>query len=68
MRNQAPVLNIGLHVNPEFSGRVLLYIENGVVKADKPLQEDEIIGTADLFDQLLKRAGYCPVFQRGEQQ
>lgn len=58
MINQAPVLNIGLHVNPEFSGRILLYVENGVVKADTPLQADEIIGSAALFEQILERAGY----------
>lgn len=58
MRNQAPVLNIGLHVNPEFSGRILLYVENGVVKGDTPLMADEIIGTPTLFNQLLERAGY----------
>lgn len=58
MFNQAPVLNIDLHVAAEFSGRVLLYIENGVLKADKPLQEDEIIGSAELFEQILERAGY----------
>ena len=58
MLNQAPVLNIGLHVAPEFSGRVLLYIENGMVKTDTPLQPDEIIGSAALFEQILERAGY----------
>ncbi|MDD9246572.1 hypothetical protein PVM12_21405 [Enterobacter soli] len=58
MLNQTPVLNIGLHIDPGFSGRVLLYIENGVVKGDTPLMADEIIGTPTLFNQLLERAGY----------
>ncbi|MEG0870358.1 MAG: hypothetical protein RSG77_25430 [Hafnia sp.] len=58
MFNQAPVLNIDLHVAAEFSGRVLLYIENGVVKSDTPLMADEIIGTPTLFEQILERAGY----------
>lgn len=58
MLNQTPVLNIALHVAPGFSGRVLLYIENGVVKGDTPLMADEIIGTPTLFNQLLERAGY----------
>ncbi len=58
MRNQAPVLNIDLHVSPEFSGRILLYVENGIVKGDTPLMADEIIGTPTLFNQLLERARY----------
>lgn len=58
MTSRMPLLNINLHVSPEFSGRVLLYIENGVVKGDTPLMADEIIGTPILFNQLLERAGY----------
>lgn len=58
MTSRMPLLNINLHVSPEFSGRVLLYIENGVVKGDTPLMADEIIGTPTLFNQLLERAGY----------
>jgi len=58
MLNQIPVLKVALHVAPEFSGRVLLYIENGMVKADAPLQPDEIIGSAALFGEILERAGY----------
>lgn len=58
INDQAPVLNIGLNVTPEFSGRILLYIENGVVRSDRPILEEEIIGTPKLFEQILERAGY----------
>ncbi|HDE1546810.1 TPA: hypothetical protein PCC46_002263 [Klebsiella quasipneumoniae] len=58
MLNQIPLLNVDLHVSPDFSGSIMLYIENGHVKSDLPLLPDEIIGTPTLFNQLLERAGY----------
>lgn len=58
MHSQIPILNVALHVTPDFSGRILLYVENGVVKNDMPLMADEIIGSHVLFSQLLERAGY----------
>ncbi len=58
MTSRMPLLNIDLHVSPDFSGRILLYIENGLVKSEMPLLPNEIIGTPTLFNQLLERAGY----------
>lgn len=58
MISRMPLLNIDLHISPDFTGRILLYIENGVVKGETPLMADEIIGTPSLFNQLLERAGY----------
>lgn len=58
MTSRMPLLNIDLHVSPDFSGRILLYIENGLVKSEMPLLSNEIIGTPSLFNQLLERAGY----------
>ncbi|HCA7159586.1 TPA: hypothetical protein ACJ2TD_001837 [Klebsiella pneumoniae] len=58
MHSQIPMLNVALHVSPDFSGRIMLYVENGLVKSDLPLLPDEIIGTPTLFNQLLERAGY----------
>ncbi|MGG4734660.1 hypothetical protein [Leclercia adecarboxylata] len=58
MTSRIPLLNIDLHVSPDFSGRILLYIENGLVKSEMPLLPNEIIGTPSLFNQLLERAGY----------
>ena len=58
MDSQIPMLNVLLHVSPNFSGRILLYVENGLVKGDTVLRLDEIIGTPTLFDHILERAGY----------
>lgn len=58
MTRRMPLLNIDLHVSPDFSGRILLYIENGLVKSEMPLLPNEIIGTPALFNHLLERAGY----------
>lgn len=58
MHNDIPLLNVDLHVSPDFSGRIMLYVENGLVKADMRLQPEEIIGTQSLFEQMLERAGY----------
>lgn len=44
-----PILNIDLHVLPEFTGRVVLYIEHGKVKADRRLSDDEHICAIDTF-------------------
>lgn len=43
------VLAVDLHVAPDFSGRVVLYIENGKVKCDRRLSEDEHICALDTF-------------------
>lgn len=58
MHNDIPLLNVDLHVSPDFSGRIMLYVENGLVKADMRLKPEEIIGTQSLFEQMLERAGY----------
>lgn len=58
MDNQIPVMNVSPHVSPDFSGRILLYVENGFVKGDTGLRPDEIIGTPVPFDHILERAGY----------
>ena len=58
MRSQIPMLNVDLHVSPDFSGRIMLYVVDGIVKCEMRLHEDEIIGTPSLFNHLLERAGY----------
>ncbi|MBJ8869311.1 hypothetical protein I5421_03045 [Citrobacter braakii] len=58
MDNKIPLLSVSLHVSPDFSGRILLYVEKGFVKGDTVLRPDEIIGTPVLFDHILERAGY----------
>ncbi|WP_208743710.1 hypothetical protein [Citrobacter portucalensis] len=58
MHNDIPLLNVDLHISPSFSGRIMLYVENGLVKSEMPLLPEEIIGTPVLFDHILERAGY----------
>ena len=58
MHSQIPMLNVDLNVSPDFSGRIMLYVENGLVTSEMRLMPDEIIGTPSLFNQLLERAGY----------
>ncbi|CAM7423080.1 hypothetical protein PHDIMM138B_09880 [Phytobacter diazotrophicus] len=58
MHSQIPMLNVDLNVPLDFSGRIMLYMENGLVKSEMRLMPDDIIGTPSLFKQLLERAGY----------
>ncbi|MGA9606255.1 MAG: hypothetical protein WBR21_04420 [Rouxiella badensis] len=58
MYNSIPMLNVDLPVSPDFSGRILLYVERGHVVANKPVLEDEMVGSVELFTQFLQRAGY----------
>ncbi|WP_431818985.1 hypothetical protein [Citrobacter braakii] len=52
-----PVLAVDLHVAPDFSGRVVLYIENGKVKCDRRLLDDEHICALDTFIEMAREAG-----------
>lgn len=49
-----PILNIDLHVLPEYTGRVVLYIENGKVKADRRLSDDEHICALNTFIEMAR--------------
>lgn len=49
-----PILNIDLHVSPEYTGRVVLYIENGRVKADRRVSDDEHICALDTFIEMAR--------------
>ena len=49
-----PVLNLDLHVLPDFTGRVVLYIENGDVKCDRRLFPDEHICTLETFIEMAR--------------
>ncbi|EAS2250679.1 hypothetical protein DT214_05580 [Salmonella enterica subsp. salamae] len=49
-----PVLNIDLHVLPNFTGRVVLYIENGRVICDRRLLDDEHICALDTFIEMAR--------------
>ncbi|EAA9934100.1 hypothetical protein AC322_25230, partial [Salmonella enterica subsp. salamae] len=49
-----PVLNIDLHVLPNFTGRVVLYIENGRVICDRQLLDDEHVCSLDTFIEMAR--------------
>ncbi|MFG0517322.1 hypothetical protein [Kluyvera intermedia] len=49
-----PILNIDLHVLPDFTGRVVLYIENGQVKCDRRLSPDEHICALNTFIEMAR--------------
>ncbi|MDU2939105.1 MAG: hypothetical protein E7B59_08050 [Enterobacteriaceae bacterium] len=49
-----PVLNVDLHVLPDFTGRIVLYIENGKVKCDRRLLEEEHICALDTFIEMAR--------------
>lgn len=53
------VLNeVIIHVAPEFSGRLTVYIENGELKAYRPYAPEEITATMGTFIELAERAGW----------
>lgn len=52
-----PVLNVGLHVLPDFTGRVVVHIENGRVICDRRLFDDEHIYSLATFIEMARDAG-----------
>ncbi|EPJ3207959.1 hypothetical protein LL364_004284 [Citrobacter freundii] len=54
MQIPPPVLNVDLHVLPDFTGRVVLYIENGRVTCDRRLLDDEHICALDTFIEMAR--------------
>jgi hypothetical protein len=58
MNIPAPVLPVELHVMPDFTGRVVLYIESGKVKCDRRLRDDEHICALDTFIEMAREMGY----------
>lgn len=54
----APVLPVELHVLPDFTGRVVLYIENGIVKCDRRLRDEEHICALATFIEMAREAGW----------
>lgn len=51
-----PVLNVDLHVLPDFTGRVVLHIQNGKVICDRRLLDDEHICSLATFIQMARDA------------
>ena len=57
IRSPRPVLNVDLHVPPDFTGRVALYIEKSRVTCDRRLFDDEHICALDTFIEMAREAG-----------
>ncbi|EAA8475700.1 hypothetical protein BET14_12425 [Salmonella enterica] len=49
-----PALNIELFISPDFTGRVVLYIEKGRVTCDRRLLDDEHICSLDTFIEMAR--------------
>ncbi len=49
-----PVLNVDLHVLPDFTGRVVLHIQNGRVICDRRLLDDEHICSLATFIEMAR--------------
>ncbi|MDA4741994.1 hypothetical protein NY605_22090 [Enterobacter hormaechei] len=56
-----PLLNVGLHVSPEFTGRVVVHIKEGRQICDYPLREAEHINTLSGFLALARQAGWMVI-------
>ncbi|HID8404584.1 TPA: hypothetical protein ACXIJH_004923 [Serratia marcescens] len=54
----APALTIALPLTDDYSGQVLVVIENGKLKAFRPQQPGEIMATMKAFIELAERAGW----------
>ncbi|HBY7978089.1 TPA: hypothetical protein MI773_08525 [Klebsiella pneumoniae] len=52
-----PALNVDLHVLPDFTGRVVVHIENGRVICDRRLFDDEHICSLATFIEMARDAG-----------
>lgn len=66
MYDQIPMLNVSLHVSPEFSGRILLYVKQGRVTSDMRLQETDHVLSLDGFIELARLAGWRLELNREE--
>ncbi|ECF5833475.1 hypothetical protein FNI41_13855 [Salmonella enterica subsp. salamae] len=49
-----PALNIELFISPDFTGRVVLYIEKGRVTCDRRLLDDKHICALDTFIEMAR--------------
>lgn len=52
-----PVRTVDLHVSPDFSGRVVVYVKNGLVTVRR-LADDEHISSLAGFIEMVQLAGW----------
>lgn len=58
MRIPRPVLNVDLHVSPDFTGRVVVHVKDGRHICDRPLNDGDLIATMTVFLALARQAGW----------
>ncbi|MEF9676057.1 hypothetical protein QX227_08130 [Pectobacterium aroidearum] len=58
MHNQTLIITATLNVLPDFTGRVLVYVKDGVATNDRRLFDDELVGGLDTFLELARKAGW----------
>ncbi|MBP2835693.1 hypothetical protein [Dickeya parazeae] len=68
MPNQTPTITATLQVTSDFTGRVLVYVENGRASSDRRLFDDEHVACLDAFLELARLAGWQVVAPTGEPQ
>jgi len=60
-----PAIAASLHICPNFTGRVLLHVENGTVLCERCLSADEHVATLPAFVELARLAGWRVMFEHG---
>lgn len=65
IRIPSPVLNVDLHVSPEFTGRVVIHVKDGRQICDYPLRESDHINTLSGFLALARQAGWVVIPPEG---
>ncbi len=60
-----PAITASLHSRPDFTGRVLLHVENGTVLSERCLSADEHVATLPAFVELARLAGWRVLSEQG---
>lgn len=61
MNNQIPTITTTLNVTPDFTGRVLVYVENGSATSNRRLPEDDFVAGLNTFLDLARKAGWSVI-------
>ncbi len=60
-----PTITAPLHLCPDFTGRVLLHVENGTVLSERCLAANEHVATLPAFVELARLAGWRVLSEQG---
>ncbi len=58
LAERAMTNEIIIRVNPEYTGRICLYVENGQLRRTRPVADNEVFGDLDTFLYLARLAGW----------